>query len=384
MTATRTPAVVPAARPAATSPPRRGRSAAWIGALRELADPRFRWFHQLALAVSVLLFVVTLWRLPAVDWAQRSTQAGYQLFVVAWFLLASYAVRTIGMREIIRFWLMGFFTTIMLTHLITPPLRSLWGAGNFHVAVVVPLVEESIKVLPVLAWATIMRGRHRHSILADFWVVGWVVGCGFSYHEDSLYQRLLHSGFGDGLRGKLFPTTYSDGVLFTVGHPGWTALAGLGVGIMMFYRRHWWGWLAGAVLFAVPVLEHMAVNWSGGDWMRTITSNGQLASWLVLLLAVGAIIHDAAILRWATRRDQSFPPARIAGDAEALRAGGLDQKVGLVLWRQRYRRLRNAVFADLVRDRLRGRAIGDRTEIVRQLATTAMWARQPVDRRLTG
>lgn len=366
--------------PAATGADSRGRRIRRAGA--ELADRRFRWFHQLAFAASIILFLITMLRMDHVDWDQRFAQAGYQIFIVAWFMAISYPVRTIGFREIVRFWLMGFFTVVFLTYLITKPAREVLGPGNLQSGVLVPLVEELLKVLPVVAWGTLMRGKFRHGMLSDFWLLGLVTGAGFSFHEDSLYSRLASSGFSDELRDMLFPTTLNTGSQFAIVHSGWAAIAAVGVGIVLIYRHHWWGWTGGAVLFAVSVLDHGAVNWGGSDLFLTLTGGGHVAAWVLLLSAPLAVVHDAAVLRWAGRRDSSFPPPRLRDEISAVQVFGVDKKVAGLLWLQRYRRLRNSVFMDLCKTRLRGAAPGDRRDVVRQLATTALHAGKPVDRRL--
>ncbi len=331
-------------------------------------DRRYTRVQNWAFVLSLVLVVLAVGRIPGNDWGQRLGHGRYHLWVVGWFLVVAYRWRSVGFREIVRFWVTGFFPVAMLTYLLTEPLERLVGAGNIQTAVWVPIVEEVVKVAPLLLWATVMRPKHRQATLSDFWILGFALGAGFSFHEDALYNRLVASGFGDDLTGVLFPI-FLRGSQFVITHAGWSALAAVGVGVFVVYRSRPWAWPVGAVLLAVATLDHSAVNWRGGgaEFMRAVMADGRLASALLVLSVLAVVAHDWYILRWATKRDNLFPDPTVRADMAALGSGPIEHRLGVLFARQRYRRFRNAAFCDLYRVRSRRGAAGDRSEIVRQL-----------------
>lgn len=349
--------------------------------IAQIMDPRMRWFHQLAFIATLLLVPITLLRMQEVSWGDRLTAGWYQSFVVIWVCVITYAVRTVGTRELIRFWLTGFFTTIMLTYVVTAPVRSLLGPGNLHTAVWVPIAEEVVKILPVIAWTTFMRPKQRHAALSDFFLVGLVIGAGFAFHEDALYVRQKATGFDDGLLGLLFPNFYRDDVRTAVVHAGWTALAALGVGVVSLYRRRKWAWPLGAALLLAVTFDHSAGNWRGSDVPRTIMANGQVVMWIFVVSLIAVVLHDCSTAKWTTKRDNIFARPTVSGDFAALRGATADVALARVLWRQRYRRLRNATFTDLYAARSRGVSAGDRKATMKQLAGAAQRADVRVDPR---
>lgn len=331
-------------------------------------DRRYTRLQSWAFVLTLALLVFAVARIPGNDWGQRFAHARYHLWVVGWFLLLTYKWRTVGSREIVRFWTMGFFPVALVTYLLTEPLERLVGTGNIQTAVWVPIVEEVVKMVPLLLWATLMKPKHRQGTLSDFWILGFAIGAGFSFHEDALYNRLVASGFGDGLTGTLFPI-FLTGSQFVVTHAGWAALAGVGVGVFVVYRSRPWAWPVGAVLLAAVILDHSAVNWRGGgaELMRSVMADGRVASGLLVLSVVLVVGHDWYMARWANKRDNLFPDPWIRGDLLALGSGPIETRLGTLFARQRYRRFRNAAFSDLCAVRLRGDSAGDRSEVIRQL-----------------
>lgn len=331
-------------------------------------DRRYGWVRNLALVLSLLLVVIALMRIPGNDWGLRFMQGWYHVFAVAWFCVLSYNYRTAGSREIVRLWITGFSPVALITYALTEPIELWIGTGNLQTAVWVPIVEELVKILPLVLWTTLVRPKQRHGSLSGFWVLGFAVGAGFSFHEDALYGRLVASGFQEGLTGVLFPIFLVGGQL-VITHAGWTALAGVAVGVVSLYRSRMWAWILGGVLLAVPVLDHMAVNWraGGGFWVRLIVANGHHGIVMLTATAVLVIVHDWLAMRWTNKRDRLFPSPGILGDITALRRGSVADRIGTLLNRRRYRRFRNAAFIDLYRARTTGASAGDRRKTIAQL-----------------
>lgn len=347
--------------------------------LSAVRDPRYSALQRGLFALSLLLVLVAVVRLPgSVDWGQRLGHARYHLFVVGWFLLATYRLRTVGFREVVRLWVTGFFPVALVTFALAEPVERLIGTGNFQTGLLVPVVEEVVKALPLLLWTTLARPAQRHGTLSDFWLLGFALGAGFSFHEDALYGRLVASGFDDGLYGTLFPI-FLTGSQFVITHAGWTALAGLGVGVFSLYRTRPWGMPVGLALLAVPIMDHAAVNWrgTGSELLRALVGDGRLGAVLLVVTAIGCVAHDAYTLRWADKRDRLFPSPRVRDDLTGFDSSVPETGIARLLWRQRYRRLRNAAFTDLYRVRSTGRSTGDRTTIRGQLEGLAARADMP-------
>lgn len=329
-----------------------------------MRDPRFTRLQRWSFVISLVLVWFALNRIPGLSWNNQLKHGWYHLFVAVWVGFATYKFRSVGTREMIRFWLAGFFPVALLTYILTEPLERLIGTGNFQTAIWVPLAEELIKVLPLVLWTTIARPRNRHGTLSDFWILGFAIGAGFSFHEDALYSRLVASGFGDGLMGKLFPMFLTGGQ-YVITHAGWTALAAVGVGIFSMYRTKVWAWVVGAALVAVPVFDHAAVNWRGSDLPRTLVGNGRVGAFLLLATVVLVVAHDRYMMNWTSQRDNLFPTPAVRGDLQLVTAGPITDRVSSLISRQRYRRLRNAVFCDLYRVRSRGKSAGDRRDVMK-------------------
>lgn len=346
-------------------------------------DPRFTRLQRWSFVLSLILVFFAVSRIPGNDWGQRFRHGWYHLFVVAWFMVLTYKWRTAGAREIVRFWITGFFPVSMLTYILAEPLERLIGTGNFQTAMWVPTVEEVVKVLPLVAWTVFFRPKHRHGTLSDFWVLGFAVGAGFSFHEDALYNRLVASGFADGITGKLFPI-FLQGGQYVITHAGWTTLAAVGVGVFSLYRKRPWSWIAGLVLVAIPIVDHAAVNWRGSDLLRTLVFDGKLGSSLLLLTALAAAAHDWYILKWASDRDNLFPSPGLRTDLAAVTGGSVFDRVAQVVGVQRYRRFRNAAFCDLYRVRSGGDSAGDRSDVVRGLRSLSGTLEAPVTATVSG
>lgn len=325
--------------------------------------------NRVAFGFSLVVLAVTLARMADADWTNFRRHVGYHVFVVGWLAILTYGVRSVGSRELARHWLIGFFPVAFVAYVLGELTESVLGTGNSQIGVAVPLVEEVVKFLPLVLWTTLLRPRHRHGTLSDFLLLGFVIGAGFSFHEDALYVRVAASGFDDGVLGTLLPISLDTGEQYAITHAGWTALAGVGVGIVSLHRHRTVARFSGAALIAAPIVDHAAVNWIGdnGDAFRSATVDGRLAAWLLLAVVVGVVIHDRGTLRWIAAGDREFPRPSVGGDLAAAARGSPTERLSGLLVRQRYRRRRNAVLIDLFSVRSRGVSAGDRRGVRAEL-----------------
>ena len=84
---------------------------------------------------------------------------------------------------------------------------------------------------------------------------------------------------------------------------------GLGIGVLVAHRRQRWAWALGPLLIAVPVLDHMSINYRGVefDQFRSMLQDGWLTAWVlaagiawVLAVEIQVVSRSRAIdHRWA-------------------------------------------------------------------------------------
>lgn len=293
------------------------RSAVDASGNADLLDRFVSWpLHNLGRAVRsfavAIGVVVAAIRLPMVvdgEWANFREILWYEAITLAWLLLATIYVRTITPRQTVSFWLVGIFVAGPLADALGTVLNG-YVAGNAFGAVIVPPLEEGIKLLPVVIFAVLMSRAGRGFGVADLFVLGAAVGAGFALYEDMLWGRAFVSGF-EGW-GVLFPTVLQDPV-FAAGHLVWTAGAALGVGVLFLHRQKLWAWIAGPVLIVVPLVDHAVVNYRGEEYdtMRSALLGGRLTILLIVVTLVVAIMLESRIVSDSGRGDHLFAPVSV-------------------------------------------------------------------------
>ncbi len=236
------------------------------------------------------------------------------LWSLALLTAVALPVRTLTWRAYLGAGFTGYLAVTQLARLVGRPVVESLGLRLFPVAIFVPVTEELIKAIPVLAVAVLAarRMRQRPSAL-DCALLGAWVGAGYAVYENSQFGRV--GGSWSALPVSwLFPSdavSHSAGTsYFVAGHLVWSALTGLGIGVAVLYRRRYrLAWLAIPVTFAVAILEHAesdALSLSpfgpepvGDRILQILTLNGLLS--LLLLLAGIALI--LAVERRAVQPD---------------------------------------------------------------------------------
>ena len=192
-----------------------------------------------------------------------------------------------------------------------------------------PVVEEVVKLLPLVLLAWLWPRVHRQLGLTDHLLVGAALGVGFELFEAALrYSRVGLIAFGtpDGyvVAGSLAGTVTVPSIvsslttwlpvpagfqeLFvsggdTVQHLVWTALAGLGIGWFV-RRRDGLRWL-GVVPFVVACLDHMNYNLRAFDGPGSGSFPSDAVAWLGARLAtllVVALVGATLLDRWQLSR----------------------------------------------------------------------------------
>ena len=231
--------------------------------------------------------------------------------MVSWpvilLLVLGLPLRSLPARRVLALGMTGFFAIPLLVGLTTPLLLQWAGDGNLGPAILVPVVEETLKAVPLLL---VFRAEHRNPIRSltalDLTLVGLAVGAGFTVHEDALWDRLLVGGV-EGPFGWLAPYV----VLFpveVVGHTGWTLLVGAGLGLWLVHRRRVpYAWVAPVLGFTLAVVDHAAVNWRGDLDARAWVLDGALARWAGVAAIAAAVTSGLVVRHWAEQRDRVFP-----------------------------------------------------------------------------
>lgn len=280
------------------------------------------------------------------------------LYVLAWMMLVTLGVRSVGSRDVLAAYFMGTFLVPVLVFVPLAPIIKWLGSSSETLGVVfVPPVEEGAILLSVLlfGWRLTRRVGRRPGVI-DMMVVGWAIGSGFAIHEDALYGRFLASwgdrtllGAFDMPYGLLFPTfptgTLPGGVGGGVYHGGKGLLFGLVVGlVIVLYRRMAWIIAIVPAVWLFSTFDHGLHNyqvWNGLSPLRFLTGNGHF-------LAIGLFLAVPALLvfeHWRrTRVEVDLPAFGLAGIREAIRRGsGPVDTLSRLLAYGHYHRARNAV-----------------------------------------
>jgi len=285
-------------------------SAGGAGRLTALsADLQMRRLVMRSVLVLVALFIVVQGILrPTGLWVLPKELLAYGVGIFGFWLVGALLGATLTLREVIGYAFFGFFVAPILTVVIGTPLHKLAGP-QLGTGLVVPILEELIKLIPALFLVLSMRRDPRGSrVLYDFLLVGFASGAGFAVHEDVLWQRLL---IAEGPLKFVAPWIYNAGTYLTGSHATWSALAALGIGVIVLFRGRKFTWIIGLVTFAVGLLEHMAWNYWGSYDFLGLLGAGRIPLAIFYLAWIAAGIHCIIVRAWGKQRDPLFPAPRL-------------------------------------------------------------------------
>ncbi len=203
-------------------------------------------------------------------------------------------------------------------------------------ALFAPVTEEIAKGLFVLL--LFLLARHEFDDIADGIVYGGLVGLGFAVIEDVLYyaENIVEEGLAS--TGVLF---LLRGVLTGFGHPLYTAMTGLGLGLAVQVRSGLLRWLLVPSGLVLAILLHAA--WNGAIVLAQLTQSDVLAlavllGYPALVLLPGALFLGVVAFVQARRRSRDV----MRFLTEAVQRGLADPADLDVLprpWRRRGRQL---------------------------------------------
>ena len=188
------------------------------------------------------------------------------------------------------------------------------GVGNWGV---IPILEESIKLLPV--FVMVLLGRRCPASTptpSDLLVLGCFAGAGFALAENALLvqnsagvARDMARQYGPHL-GSAYLVPGAWGSAGYVGHAAATGLVcgtfGLGLALRARLGASWWAVPAGG--FAWVVSEHVLTNFYVGSGSRAalMLGNGRLTPWLFVAVAIAIVALDWARLRTTLARSATL------------------------------------------------------------------------------
>lgn len=252
----------PSALPAGQAPARRpGRLAGLKHGWRSL-----NLMALVGLAGSTLALLASL---PSLTEAGGVGLFVQDLLAHTWVLviltLAVGSVRTLRFPAFAAVGFAGFFGMFGLSALVGRPLMSaLEQQPQVGSVVVMPVIEEALKVVPALIVVLLARRREVRPSATDIMLLGAWSGAGFALHENALFGRGGFNFESPPVLTVPFPvmgTNWADGVtVIGAGHLLWSALIALGLGIGLLYRGGRWSWIAIPVTIAAALGEHAVAN----------------------------------------------------------------------------------------------------------------------------
>lgn len=292
------------------------------------------------------------------NWENIADHLLFHGWVLLWLMAVGWTVRSLGPLELARFWLFGYFAVAFVVLAIGEATEAQLGEDReLQIALLVPVLEETAKLLPIVLYLVALRPSLTLPTLTDIVAGGFAVGAGFAFREDLVRERVAADGFDTSFWGVAFPTTLYEGPRFIVAHGGWTIVAAVGIGLIVIHRR-WWAYLVALVGWLLAIADHAAVNALGDaqDELDALTLDGNLLAGALVVVVVGALIHDAVIMRRAARLDDRFDSWELHGEPT----------VASVRAALRRRRLLTGARMHAWRDQTRGR-VRDRTAMVSRL-----------------
>ncbi|MBB6169966.1 RsiW-degrading membrane proteinase PrsW (M82 family) [Nocardiopsis mwathae] len=289
--------------------------------LRESADRTVAWMRALRGAwgwamVAVLLAAALI--VPGIS-ASLPVLAGtlWLMAQFAWFARS----RTVGFATLMRVVALGalmIWPAALAGRLLAGALGDVeaW-VGPTYIAV---LVEEPMKLLPLLLCRMVAGRRFRRLAAVDYLLLAAASGAGFHLAEQAL--RAATGGAGPA-------PVYGVLTLF----PGWTELPGLGIqfsghavttgligaalGLAIVGHRHYGArlWILPPLALWVAALEHMTFNAAiaGVDptpvtaVLAALTGGGAATRWILLALLVAAVLLDHRLAGAAADTTPALP-----------------------------------------------------------------------------
>jgi len=218
------------------------------------------------------------------------------------YLLALIAVckatRTVPLKRLALCFFLGG-VTLGVVALIMQPFVQLLGTSSPLRPFLIPIVEESFKLLPLAL--IIFRGRKFTTWtlgMSDLMLLGASSGAGFAFVEDAH----IHKTIGWQTLSSWLPATDIVNGHVVAGHGIWTALAGSTIAAALFLRqRGSIAWIVAVSGLGWSVFDHIVVNYAqlNSDWAVNVftflTGNGIISIVLFVVALCASVAFDLYI-----------------------------------------------------------------------------------------
>src|SRR5438552_3542474 len=223
----------------------------------------------------------------------------HALFIAAMLAISS-ATRMLSARNLLSLVFLGG-ALLGLAFLAGKILEVAAGRDSMTFVVGIPVVEDLLKIIPILVLLWIGRNRETPAFGAsDVMLMAALTGSGFALVEDAFIRH-----GGAWTRSLIWlPVVQIEGSRhgdhLIAGHPLWAAMAGCTLGIALLVRSRW-SWLLGISGFAWALLDHIANNYRNrydtafAKLLVFITADGWLSLLLFILGVVAVIAVDAYV-----------------------------------------------------------------------------------------
>lgn len=242
-------------------------------------------------------------------------------------MIVTAATRTMGLRRVAFFFLLGGFMATMGWVLMVAVSRL--GSETFVSVFFVPFLEEALKLVPALVILWRWRGRGILSLGAlDVMLMAAASGAGAGLLEEAFIRERF--AWPDVA---YLPAVATESLgRLIAGHAMWSALAGLTLGVALLLRsRGRWAYLLAPSGFVLAVVDHAITNQyanvsdPGLAWraLNGIFLNGYLTS---VLLGVGLVMVIALELWIVYVKLPRLPEFRVPWEDIRQQDGGLLEK----------------------------------------------------------
>lgn len=277
------------------------KSASWRVALT--------WASRAAFGAALVFLVLRLISLADGEWGPVFLGASLNLWPVLLLLVTSIAFRSRSGYQTLSVVMAGFFAVISLAMITGRALTNVIDPlGAFRFAFLTPLLEELLKLLPLLVAVLLTLRRPGTPGVLDYGLIGFASGAGFAWHEDMMWGRVTGTPIFTEPLAWVLPSVHTETGLVS-GHVVWTGMVCLAIGVAMT-RRNILAWAGVLIAFAIALFDHGSWNYPPlREGWRWILLDGWLPIGLLLALIILAFVLD----RQALSRLRRTQRAKIVG-----------------------------------------------------------------------
>jgi RsiW-degrading membrane proteinase PrsW (M82 family) len=226
----------------------------------------------------------------------------FPAYFVALLFLLTIANRTMGIEWIAATFLLGASVVPIIAGLLTLPFGLLLGTDSgFFSSFIVPVLEETIKIVPVVLLLFLPRRSYRWTLSAtDLLVLGAAVGAGFAFYEETLLGFL--PGFSAETILSMHTGTPHLGPFYLFPNMDVQIGAAAGLPTSAFIGH---GGAAAFIALAIGLARLL------GSWLKRLLRGGWVVVWIIPVIVWGWMVFDHALYNYAADASSMPPLLRI-------------------------------------------------------------------------